>query len=315
MVDMEGNFMQGGTLNIGAGCDIVNECCSRCYAMGVTAGLDTKMKGTALRMVESGGDPSRAEELREMYEGITKVVNGTAVWSGKITAFPNRVDDFLRKTKPQSWFACSLTDFWHDGYSDDYLATWYAAFGISPNQRVYVLTKRPARQTEFLSTKRDLIMEKAEGLLKLYRNLGHLSAPAKWPFENVWNGASAGTQKTLEGVLPDLLATPSVMQWLSLEPLIGKLDLAGAMAQYSEKERRLLKWAIFGGESGPKARPMDLKWVRDGIRDCRALGIAPFFKQKGEVTARSMGCHDKKGGDPSEWPEDIRVREYPVIAG
>lgn len=92
-----------------------------------------------------------------------------------------------------------------------------------------------------------------------------------------------------------------------------------------------IHWVIFGGESGPGARPCNVNWIRDGVRQCRAAGVAPFVKQLGAHTVAPNGewpvswirrdcktglitfrLKDKKGGDPSEWPEDLRVREFPT---
>lgn len=73
-----------------------------------------------------------------------------------------------------------------------------------------------------------------------------------------------------------------------------------------------LDWVIIGGESGHGARPFDVRWARDTVRQCKAAGVPVFVKQ--------LGCHpqeiayrlrDKKGGDMSEWPEDLRVRQMP----
>ncbi len=88
-----------------------------------------------------------------------------------------------------------------------------------------------------------------------------------------------------------------------------------------------IHWIICGGESGPGARPMNIEWARAIVRQCRAAGVAPFCKQLGSrpyETTLDMGHMDgpevhrplrlksKKGGDPSEWPEDLRVREMPA---
>ena len=86
-----------------------------------------------------------------------------------------------------------------------------------------------------------------------------------------------------------------------------------------------IDWVIVGGESGPRARPMDLAWARSLVEQCRAAGVAPFVKQLGSRPVvsphgeRTEGCEhtlplklrDRKGGDPQEWPEDLRVREWP----
>ena len=99
-----------------------------------------------------------------------------------------------------------------------------------------------------------------------------------------------------------LRQTPAAVRFLSLEPLLGplpSLDLAG------------IDWAIIGGESGPGSRPLDLGWVRDLIARCREAGTAIFIKQLGSQWARENGRNDK-GGDWSLWPEDLRIRQFPV---
>jgi protein gp37 len=99
-------------------------------------------------------------------------------------------------------------------------------------------------------------------------------------------------------------------------------------------ERTPLQWVIVGGESGPGARPFNVAWARAAIKQCRAAGVACFVKQLGRVvgetnpsgeSVRAWGetlivksddgvrymLRDPKGGDWSEWPEDLRVREWP----
>ena len=84
-----------------------------------------------------------------------------------------------------------------------------------------------------------------------------------------------------------------------------------------------LDWVIVGGESGPGARPCNVQGIRDVVDQCRAAGVPCFVKQLGakpmdpkwETWKRQRGpaiaLHNKKGGDWNEWPEDLRVREYP----
>ena len=87
-------------------------------------------------------------------------------------------------------------------------------------------------------------------------------------------------------------------------------------------------WIIVGGESGPGARPFDVAWARSTIAQCRAASVPVFCKQLGSAPAVSgaeadpshptfkaleFGLRDRKGGDPSEWPEDLRVREFPEV--
>src|SRR6185369_17246160 len=99
-----------------------------------------------------------------------------------------------------------------------------------------------------------------------------------------------------------------------------------------------IDWVIVGGESGPGARPFDIAWARKIVGQCRATGTAVFVKQLGarpydgedesgtcECTQWTEYCESpthptgflrlrhRKGGDMSEWPEDLRVREFPEV--
>lgn len=84
-----------------------------------------------------------------------------------------------------------------------------------------------------------------------------------------------------------------------------------------------LDWLIVGGESTQgkhKARPFEVRWARDAIRETRGTGCAVFIKQLGSNpvfgTAQNPNYFaDKAGGDPAEWPVDLRVRKFPVIGG
>ncbi|MEM9195229.1 MAG: DUF5131 family protein [Myxococcota bacterium] len=89
----------------------------------------------------------------------------------------------------------------------------------------------------------------------------------------------------------------------------------------------LIDWVIVGGESGPGARPCEVKWIRSIIEQCRSAGVACFVKQLGaDVRTHAWHCgssfvpghvppriklKSRKGSDPTEWPEDLRVREFP----
>jgi len=107
----------------------------------------------------------------------------------------------------------------------------------------------------------------------------------------VWLGTSVEDQRAAEKRIPDLLATPAEVRFLSCEPLLGPVyldEIPGVLLSVSKNNDSYqvgtgkIDWVIVGGESGPKARPMDPDWVR-GIRDqCLAGNIPFFFKQWGE---------------------------------
>lgn len=138
--------------------------------------------------------------------------------------------------------------------------------------------------------------------------------------DNVWLGASVENRAAKRRI--DLLReTPAAVRFLSIEPLLedmGELDLTG------------IHWVIVGGESGPHARWCDLAWIRSVVAQCEAAGVAVFVKQLGaspfdsaqrisidgpDSHAITVDLRDPKGGDPSEWPADLRVREMPRVQG
>lgn len=127
---------------------------------------------------------------------------------------------------------------------------------------------------------------------------------------NVWLGITCGDQTEFDRDWPKLRRLPAAVRFISYEPALGPLRLP---------EGELPDWIICGGESGPKARLFDLAWARSIVAQCRATGVAAFVKQLGAVPVEEFasGCdhfmnlHDKKGGDWSEWPVDLRVREFP----
>lgn len=153
----------------------------------------------------------------------------------------------------------------------------------------------------------------------------------RWPIPNLWIGVSVEDQERLSRV--DVLKdTPAAVRFVSFEPLLE--DLGGLVLDG-------IDWAIVGGESGPDARPCDTAWARSIVRQCRQQGVACFTKQLGSapvcqcsqcgrtigrvmggfvdacgpthtaLIAELMKVRDRKGGDPSEWAEELRVREFP----
>lgn len=160
------------------------------------------------------------------------------------------------------------------------------------------------------------------------------------PLPNVWLGVSVEDQKTADERIPLLLEAPAALHFISAEPLLGPVDirqwLAGGLdptlprAQIVARLGKCgLSWVIVGGESGPKARPFDVAWARAVVDQCRAAGVLVFMKQMGARPYELAGDHlgadgsvpvgcfsgfrDRAGADPSEWPESLRVREFPEV--
>jgi protein gp37 len=139
------------------------------------------------------------------------------------------------------------------------------------------------------------------------QNFGRL-LPMKWrqePRGNVWLIATVESRE-YSGRADELLEVPAVVHGLSIEPMLGAMEVYGLA-------RRLLDWVIIGGESGGKARPFDLAAARNILAQCRAAAVPVFVKQLGTAWAKETGARDRKGGNPAEWPEDLRVREFPEV--
>lgn len=128
---------------------------------------------------------------------------------------------------------------------------------------------------------------------------------------NVWLGVTAENQEHYEKRWPILANLPAQVRFISHEPALGPLDIKPSL--FFETERLLFPdWVITGGESGPGARPYNPTWARDVVTQCGLHGVAAFVKQMGSNVIDFSGrMKDRKGGDPSEWPECIRVQEFP----
>ena len=139
-----------------------------------------------------------------------------------------------------------------------------------------------------------------------------------WP-SWVWLGVSAENQRWTDTRIPVLLELPAAVRFISAEPLLGPIDL-GFDHECGDPPHRtcpvMADWLIIGGESGPRARPMQLEWARGLLAQCRESEVStvPFVKQLGSVLGRELSA-GPKGGDTARWPADLQVREFPCEAG
>lgn len=160
-----------------------------------------------------------------------------------------------------------------------------------------LLTKRPQNWTERVIAAFDGAENKSPNYMGSFTHWH-----GKWisgtPPDNVWIGVSAGADQEAA------LKIPAKVHFLSCEPMLRPMDTTHA-ARFD--------WIIFGGESGTGARCCYVQWIRDGIAFCRQHDLRCFVKQLGAHVpdAPLYPIKHKKGGDPAEWPEDLRVREFP----
>jgi protein gp37 len=289
------------------------------------------------------------------YEGTTRVVNRNPVWTGVLKQAPARIfNSPLRKAKPTTYFVNSMSDLFHENVPDEWIDRVFAIMALTPQHTYQILTKRAARMRAYFDgiEHRALCIGSELGnmldgqwiwnegkkfrpeidrLIALSHGLmpdGESFADESFlPLKNVWLGVSCEDQTRADERIPDLLATPAAVRFISAEPLLAPIELFN-WSHRKEMSKWLGKslpidWIIVGGESGPGARPMDIGWARSIVKQCKAAGIACFVKQLGAAPKKrwsedpreglaAIKLKDSKGGDWNEWPEDLRIREMPM---
>lgn len=263
----------------------------------------------------------------------------------------------LRWRKPRNVFPCSMTDWCADFVTDEMRDQMMAVAALCPQHTFQFLTKRADRCADYFSTGPSYDFP---GCSARYRDILNaadryirgrfpktcsiaISDPQRFPLPNVLLGFSAENQQCFDSRREHMrkLAAAGWKVWCSAEPLLSHINMEAAIAPpcsecaHSEQGRTAnghcaivnglchkagLSWVVVGGESGHGARPMNVEWVRDIVRQCRDAGGLVFVKQLGARPYRDSSVRndasylclkDRKGGDMAEWPEDLRVREVP----
>lgn len=312
------------TWNPVTGCTKVSQGCKHCYAEGVadrfwgaqyppTAGI-------------GGLRPRRFTDVR---------------------CHPERLDQPLRWRKPRRVFVNSMSDLFHEDVPDEFILQVFTVMWEARQHTFQVLTKRPERMREWMIRLLDRGEEARDagypGSVQPWR-----PPPNVWLGVSVEDQATANERIPLLLDTPaavrfvsyepalgpvDFNATPWPPPGWTVIPQPPPFDVVpqGCLPIWQDEPMRAklrdgIDWIIVGGESGPGARPFDLAWARSVIEQGRAAGVPVFVKQLGArpyddwtlegafmldgvVNGR---LRDRKGGDPDEWPADLRVREFPA---
>jgi protein gp37 len=171
---------------------------------------------------------------------------------------PEKLEEPLRWRRPRLIFVNSMSDLFHDAVPDEFVIAVARVMQHARWHTYQVLTKRSKRLRHLLSTSLDFV--------------------AREP--HIWWGVSVEDRKSGLPRMDDLRAAPAAIRFLSIEPLLehlGHLDLEG------------FAWAIVGGESGRRARPMEASWVRSIQSQCREADVPFFFKQWGGTNKAATG--------------------------
>lgn len=332
--------------------------CANCYAETLSrrnpAVLGEWGKGKPRVLAKNWDDP-----LRWNKAAMFRVGCGSCGWIGdqrkpcgchykfhfpvvadRTTVFP-QLCDWLDEEVPAEW-----------------LVMFLKLIVATPNLRWLLLTKRPEKWLRRMDGAALTYLEMRKNPVEVYLREWILAWINGQPPSNVWVGTSVEDQQRADERITCLLRIPAAGRFLSVEPLLGAVDLSRAglwLCKHWKAEdclgkapwcptdpskwrwepqalrgtsQKMLDWVIIGGESGPGARPCNVEWVRFIVRQCKAAKVPCFVKQLGsvvdvheseepfgdtrEVNGRWITkLNHAKGGDPSEWPDDLRVREVP----
>lgn len=221
---------------------------------------------------------------------------------------PERLDQPMRWRRPRRVFVNSMSDLWHDAIPFEFIADVFARMWWAPQHTFQVLTKRHGRMRSLMPRIEENLRQRAADLKLL-----DCPTPLTWPLPNVWLGVSVEDQKRADLRIPALLATPAAVRWLSMEPLLGRVDILGHLTSAPR-----IDWVVVGGESGRGSRRMRAEWVRSLRGQCVTTGVPFFFKQWGEwlpVVTPSGEHYERVGKKRAGRELDGRTwDEYPAAA-
>ena len=184
----------------------------------------------------------------------------------RLTMHPDTLEVPLSWTSPRTIFVNSMSDLFHNNVSEAFIRRVFEVIASTPQHQYQVLTKRSKR-------------------------LADVGTRLDWP-PNLWMGVSIENGKYRFRV-DHLRHVEAAVRFVSAEPLLGPVD---------DLDLQGIHWLIVGGESGPKARPMERSWVVDLQAQCAAAGVAFFFKQWGGHTPKAGG-RELNGRTYDEMPE------------
>lgn len=352
----------GENWNLNDGCDPEGPGCLNCYAAAqASRGMCPDHVGLT-RKVKRRNAAGRLVSL--------------PVFNGVVNLQSKRLLEPLRRRAPTRFFVDSMSDFMHAKIPHKYRAAAYGVMAVTPHHTYLVLTKRDPRlfydwmlkewdrhgdtiYDLILSSAADYAPDKSRWERAVARCGFDQCLPEcePWPLPNVHLGGSAANQARFDLHAPRVLGVNAAVNWMSLEPLIGPIDVSSGLktrwrcakcgyrtdragqckgycydasgescdavpcpgcgkVHYWTGSMAGLDWVVVGGESGPGARPCHVEWIRSIVEQCKGTRTRVFVKQLGAHVIDRSGNRfrlvDPKGGNMDEWPEDLRVREYPA---
>lgn len=189
------------------------------------------------------------------YRGTTRKSGNRYVWTGKTYLLEDTLEIPLTWRKPRLVFVNSMSDLFQDSIPFEYIERVWQVMETAQMHTFQVLTKQPDRMAEFLKQR------------------------GKRALKNVWVGTSVEDERVAHRI-SELKRCRAAVRFISFEPLIGPVGNVNLSN---------IHWAIVGGESGPKSRPLDKEWVDQIFERCEKNEVRFFFKQWGGVNKKRTG--------------------------
>jgi protein gp37 len=279
------------------GCTRVSEGCRHCYAEAIAARFS---------------DPGQP-----FHSFAERTPNGPR-WTGKVALIEDRLTLPLKWRKPARIFVNSAFDLFHEIVPDEWIDRIFAVMALAPRHTFQILTKRSKRMREYCSdpvTPFRVAREMDSIAVRIEIDAQWaIQPPIEWPLINCWKGVTAEDQPRADERIPDLLATPAAVRFVSCEPMLGAIDMSPYIRARGSSRQGIM-WTICGGESGPGARSMHPSWARSLRDQCAAAGVPFFFKQRGEWTwlADPMSPYFVEDEDIPDHPADWREKDRGVV--
>lgn len=308
------------TWNPLVGCSRKSPGCLHCYAERMAKRQAAMAAAKVAQGLGVGGAQAAYAQVVRYKEG-----KPLPQWNGKVEFVREALEEPLRWRSPKMIFVNSMSDLGHESVPFEWMDQIFAVMALTRRHTFQALTKRPDRLAKYLVERGKTIQywevaARELGYTFKFEHESRTYGSIPFPLRNVWIGASVENQEWADKRVRDLLLCAAAVRFLSYEPALGPLNVRPYLiprhlaeldpdfpetAGDGDHDRRV-HWVIVGCESGPGMRPFDLDWARS-IRDqCAAAGVALFIKQ--------LRINGRVSHDPSEWPEDLRVREFPNAA-
>lgn len=255
----------------------------------------------------------------------------TRKWNGSARLAAHKLAEPMSWRKPATVFTNSMSDLFYEGFTNEQIAAVFGVIAAVPQHTFQVLTKRAKRMREWfgwvtraepmfsgLPNYPDHVRERSVVCRAAWEHL-HPSDKVldfqrgPWPLPNVWLGVSVENQSAADERIPELLATAAAVRFLSCEPLIGSVDLDRWVFDRQRSVRHMMNvglnsdqadsyispmsigWVIAGCESGPRARPCSVDWLRSLRDQCAQAGVPYFLKQADNAVGFGAGSKRKPG--------------------